>query len=52
MIARWMPLSASFRIPTIWLSLNFDFRMTAPDPEQSTFGCQSFGEAYGMITAQ
>ena len=22
-------LSASFRIPTIWLSLNFDFRMTA-----------------------
>jgi hypothetical protein len=33
------------RIATIWLSLNFDFRMTAPDPEQSTFGCQSIGEA-------
>lgn len=30
------PLSASLRIPTIWLSLNFDFRMTVPDPEQST----------------
>src|SRR5688572_17675574 len=40
------PLSASFSTPTIWLSLNFDFRMTAPDPEQSTFGCQSIGEAY------
>ena len=25
------PLSASFRIPTIWVSLSFDFRMTAPD---------------------
>lgn len=42
------PLSASFRIPTIWLSLNFDFRMTAPDPEQSTLGCQSIGEAYAL----
>ena len=30
------PLSASFRIPTIWVSLNFDFRMTTPDAEQST----------------
>src|SRR5688572_9113673 len=40
------PLSESFKMPTIWLSLNFDFRMTAPDPEQSTFGCQSIGEAY------
>src|SRR5688500_7440105 len=30
------PLSASLRIPTIWVSLNFDFRMTAPDAEQST----------------
>ena len=30
------PLSASFRMPTIWVSLNFDFRMTAPDAEQST----------------
>jgi hypothetical protein len=30
------PLSASFRIPTIWISLNFDFRMTAPNAEQST----------------
>src|SRR5688572_32516636 len=35
------PLSASFRIPTIWLSLNFDFRITAPNPEQSTFKCQA-----------
>jgi len=26
------PASASFRIATIWLSLNFDFRMTAPEP--------------------
>jgi hypothetical protein len=25
------PLSASFKIPTISVSLNFDFRMTAPD---------------------
>jgi hypothetical protein len=33
------PLSASFRIPTICVSLNFDFRMTAPDAEQSTLGC-------------
>jgi hypothetical protein len=30
------PLSASFRIPTICVSLNFDFRMTAPCEEQST----------------
>ena len=43
------PLSASFRIPTIWVSLNFDFRMTAPDPEQSTFQCQSIGEAYAPV---
>jgi hypothetical protein len=42
--ATGMPLSAPLRIPTIWLSLNFDFRMTAPDPEQSTFGCQSIGK--------
>src|SRR5688572_19716993 len=40
------PLSASLSIATIWVSLNFDFRMTAPDPEQSTFGCQPIGEAY------
>src|ERR1035437_3721675 len=26
------PASASFRIPTIWLSVNFDLRMTAPEP--------------------
>jgi hypothetical protein len=26
-----MPDSASFRIPTIWLSLNFDLRMTTPE---------------------
>ncbi len=25
------PASASSRSPTIWLSLNFDFRMTTPD---------------------
>jgi len=31
------PLSASLRIATIWVSLNFDFRMTAPDAEQSTY---------------
>jgi hypothetical protein len=35
-------------IATIWVSLNFDFRMTAPDPEQSTFKCQSIGEAYAV----
>jgi hypothetical protein len=23
--------------------------MTAPDPEQSTFDCQSIGEAYGTV---
>src|SRR6266849_1384118 len=44
------PLSASVRIPTIWVSLNFDFRLTAPDPEQSTLGCQSIGEAYAPVT--
>jgi hypothetical protein len=47
-----MPLSASLRIPTIWLSLNFDFRITAPNPEQSTFGCQAIGEAYGGAPLQ
>src|ERR1019366_8522019 len=26
------PASASFRIPTIWLSVNFDLRMTTPEP--------------------
>src|SRR5258706_10967918 len=41
-----MPDSASFRIVTIWLSLNFDFRMTTPEPEQSTADCQSTGGAY------
>jgi hypothetical protein len=25
--------------------------MTAPDPEQSTFGCQSIGGAYGLERA-
>src|SRR5690606_27197620 len=40
------PLSASFRIPTIWVSLNFDFRMTTPDAEQSTLDCSLTGEAY------
>jgi len=34
------------------LSLNFDFRMTAPDPEQSTVGCQSIREAYGRTIAE
>src|SRR5690606_37901941 len=44
------PLSASFRIPTIWVSLNFDFRMTTPDAEQSTLDCSLTGEAYGRKT--
>jgi hypothetical protein len=29
--------------------LNLDLRMTAPNPEQSTLGCQSIGEAYAGI---
>ena len=42
------PDSASLRIPTTWLSVNFDFRMTAPlSREQSTFECLPRGEAYG-----
>jgi len=40
------PLSASFSTPKMRLSLNFDFRMTAPNPEQSTLSCLSNGEAY------
>ena len=32
-------LSASLSIATIWVFLNFDFRMTAPDAEQSTLDC-------------
>src|SRR5262245_2360860 len=28
------------------VSLNFDFLLTAPVPEQSIFDCQSIGEAY------
>src|SRR5688500_1217206 len=39
-------LSASLTIATIWVSLNFEFRKTAPDPQQSTFGCHAIGEAY------
>ncbi len=36
-----------FRIPMIWLSLNFDFLITAPlSREQSTFECLLRGEAY------
>src|SRR5258706_15322670 len=44
-----MPDSASFRIVTIWLSLNFDFRMTTPEPDQSTADCQSTGGAYARF---
>ena len=43
------PDSASLRIPTIWLSLNFDFLMTAPSSrEQSTFECLPREEAYEL----
>ena len=42
--------SVSFRIPTIWLSLNFDFLITAPlSREQSTFECLLRGEADALV---
>src|SRR6478672_13534879 len=41
------PLSASLRIPTIWVSLNFDFRMTAPCRSSLPRNCEPTGEAYG-----
>ncbi len=37
--ATGIPDSASFRIVTIWLSLNFDLRMTTPEP----------GAVYGRV---
>ena len=33
------------------VSLNFDFRITAPWPEQSILGCQAIGEAYATTPA-
>ena len=39
------PASASVRMPTIWLSLNFDFRVAPPWTERSTLQQRSIREA-------
>jgi hypothetical protein len=45
-----MPASPSYKIATIWDSVNLDFLMTSPVPGESIIHCVRNGGAYGGLS--